>query len=227
MSDQDPCLSRSEPARSGPATGPAREALIERLRRTTAGWHGAVERLPLMASLMAPTVTLDHYRAYLQRMFQVYGALEPPLLDTLDRGLGPHPGLRPNLRPKLPALRVDLEALDLATPPIPPPPRIEGLSQAIGGLYVLEGASLGARVIARHLRRHLGGGAGDPLGPAAFLGHRDDPGGPSVAHAWRRFGAGLEVLAEGGLVDRDLAVAGACLVFEAVHQILAGPPRSA
>lgn len=204
---------------------PQREPLIATLRRATAPQHAAVEALPAMVALMSPAVTWDDYGSYLQRMTRVYGALEPGLLAVLDEGLAPCPDLRPHLRPKLPLLRADLAALGLPAPPIPVPPRIGCLSEAMGGLYVLEGASLGARVIGRHLRRHLPGALGEALEAVAFLGCRDDPQGPSVALAWRQFGASLEALAEGGRIDRESVVAGARAVFERVHRILGADPE--
>jgi heme oxygenase len=175
-----------------------------------------------MAALMAPTVTWDDYRGYLARMTQVYGSLEPGLFATLDEALVGHPCLKPALRPKLPALRADLRALGVPEPPLPPPLRPTGLSEAVGGLYVLEGATLGSRVIARHLRRHLKREGADPLDSSAFLGSGQDSQAPSLSAAWRQLGAALENLREEGRISRDGVVEGARSVFGRVHQILAG-----
>jgi heme oxygenase len=177
-----------------------------------------------MAALMAPTVTWEDYRRYLEWMAQVYGTLEPPLLASLDGALIAQPDLRPAVRPKLPALLRDLAALGIPAPRIAARPDPGGLSETLGGLYVLEGATLGSRVIARHLRRHLQGAAGDPLGSAAFIGLHDDAQGPSVSLAWRQFGDSLDALAERDLIARDRVVAGARAAFAWVYRILAGPP---
>jgi heme oxygenase (biliverdin-IX-beta and delta-forming) len=207
---------------------PRGEPLIVALRHATAERHAAVERLPLMRALMAPTVTCGDYRLYIGRMAQVYGTLEPPLRADLEEGLAGHPDLGPDLRsalsPKLPALLADLAALGLSPRSITVSRRRGDLSRALRGLHVLEGATLGSRVIARHLRRHLGDeGAGDPLGSAAFMGLHDDPQGPSASRAWRQFGDGLDTLAELDLIAPDRVVESAQGVFERVHQILAGP----
>lgn len=199
-----------------------RQPLILELRQATASLHAGVEALPVMAALMAPTVTWDDYHGYLARMTQVYGSLEPGLFATLDEELVGHPSLNPALRPKLPALRADLRALGMPDPPLAPSLRPRGLSEAVGGLYVLEGATLGSRVIARHLRRHLKQERGDPLGPSAFLGPGQDSQAPSLSAAWRQFGALLETLLGEGRISRDGVVEGACGVFGRVHQILAG-----
>lgn len=225
MPSPPPCESVRNPG-PVPSEGALRaEPLIVTLRHATAEGHAAVEQLPIMQALMAPTVTWGDYRLYIERMAPVYGTLEPPLLAGLDAGLAGRPHLRPALRPKLPALLADLDALGLPPPSITTPEGSGDLSCALGGLYVLEGATLGSRVIARHLRRHLGQeGAGDPLGCAAFMGIHDDPEGPSASRAWRQFGNALDTLVELGLIAPDRVVASAQGVFERVHQILAGPP---
>ncbi len=87
------------------------------------------------------------------------------------------------------------------------------LSTAIGGLYCLEGATLGGRVIARHLRRHLG----DPLPAEAFLDFHGD----SASAAWKRFGRALDELAATDLLTRKRVIDGACTVFRAVYNRLA------
>jgi heme oxygenase len=217
---RDPGTPPSDPA-------PRAKPLIVALRHATAERHAAVERLPLMTALMAPTVTWEDYRLYLERMAQVYGTLEPLLLASLDEALAGHPDLMPAVRPKLPALLADLAALGLSPPSITVSRGPGDLSEVLGGLYVLEGATLGSRVIARHLRRHLeNDGAGDPLGSAAFMGLHDDTQGLSASRAWKQFGNGLDALAEQGLIAPDRVIEGARAVFERVHQILAGPPAA-
>ncbi len=203
---------------------PGTEPLIRALRHATADDHVAVECLPVMAALMAPTVTWDDYRRYLERMAQVYGTLEPPLLASLDGALVAQPDPIPAVRPKLPALLRDLAALGIPAPSIAARPDPGGLSETLGGLYVLEGATLGSRVIARHLRRYLQDGAGDPLGSAAFMGLHDDAQGPSASLGWRQFGDSLDALAERELIARDRVVEGARVAFAWVYLILAGPP---
>lgn len=230
MPNAPPSKRLRNPARAPWEGAPGAEPLIVALRHATADRHAAVERLPLMRALMAPTVTWGDYRLYIERMAQVYGTLEPPLLANLDEALAGHPDLRPALRPKLPALLADLAALGSSPPSITVSRRPGDLSRALGGLYVLEGATLGSRVIARHLRRHLGQGgqgAGGPLGSAAFMALHDDPQGPSASRAWREFGDGLDALVELGLIAPDRVIESAQVVFERVHQILAGPPAPA
>lgn len=213
-----------DPGKAPPRPGPETEPRIVALRHATAEDHAAVEGLPVMAALMAPTVTWEDYRRYLERMARVYGTLEPPLLACREAALGPHPDLMPAGRPKLPALLRDLSVLGIPAPRIAARPDPGGLSETLGGLYVLEGAALGSRVIARHRRRHQQDGTGDLLGSAAFMGLHDDAQGPAVSLAWRQFGDSLDALAERDLIARGRVVAGARAAFAWVYRILAGPP---
>ncbi|WP_296808136.1 biliverdin-producing heme oxygenase [Thiocapsa sp.] len=189
-----------------PATS-ARLAIL--LRRATAETHEAVERLPLMTRLTSPTVTREDYLDYLQALAEVYAALEGSLLDALDEEIRNDLGVRP----KLPAI---LE--DLAEQGQPHIPRTStqlapaGSGAALGGLYVLEGATLGGRVIAKHLRRCLG----QALGSTGFL----DFHGEQSSAAWKRFASVLDSLPAHGRMDPAEVVSGARATFMAVHRML-------
>lgn len=188
--------------------------LTRRLKEATAAQHRAVESLPAMASLTSNRVTRDDYRAYLSRIARVYASLEPPLIAALKTALAAHGVAGPEVRPKLPALLADCADEGLAAPQPAPFELPASVSAAAGGLYVLEGATLGGRVIARHLRRHLPGG----LPATHFLDFHGD----AASAAWQAFSAGLDDLAARGLIAPEEAVDGACLVFGDVRRILAG-----
>jgi heme oxygenase len=191
------------------ASTPSRARLATRLREETARTHAAVERLPVMVRLTSADVTREDYLAYLALLAEVYGTLEPGLLACLDAELHQAAGLRC----KLPAILDDL-ATHGRTPTcgalcVPPP---SSLAAALGGLYVLEGATLGGRVILKHLRRHLG----PALGSTVFL----DFHGEQASVAWRRFTAVIDGLADAGRVDAEAVVAGAQATFASVYHIL-------
>jgi len=206
----------------------AATGLIVALRLATAATHQAVELLPGMVRLTGPDPSPADYRRYLRLMARVYGTLEPSLYAALSAPGAPgasaadrrSPGLAAEriaalgLRPKFPALCADLAMHGLAPPAVAPdllsPP---DLNTALGGLYVLEGSTLGGRVVARHLRKHLG----DPLPGATFLDFHGDQ---AVAH-WKRLGLVLDGLAADGLIDPDCVIAGACAVFQEVYTMLA------
>lgn len=196
-------------------------SLIAALRIATAPIHEAVERLPAMVRLTGPDVTLADYRRYLSTMAQVYGTLEPPLYAALGApGRRPAPPAALGLRPKYPVLCADLAAHGL------PPPCLArneqaapGLNTAVGGLYVLEGSTIGGRVVARHLRKCLG----DPLPGGGFLDFHGDQ---ASAH-WKGFGLVLEGLRTDGVVDPEQVIAGACAVFRQVYALLATMDQTA
>ena len=202
------------PYQSGPAPAEQAIPLTRRLKEATAARHRAVEALPAMAALTSQRVTRDDYRAYLARIARVYASLEAPLIEALKAGLAVRGASGPELRPKLPALLADCADEGLAAPRCEPMELPASVSAAAGGLYVLEGATLGGRVIARHLRRHLPGG----LPRARFLDFHGD----TASAAWKAFSAELDALAADGFVAPQEAVDGACLVFEDVRRILAG-----
>jgi heme oxygenase len=191
-----------------PATS-ARLAVL--LRQATAETHQAVERLPLMARLTSPTVTRVDYLDYLHALADVYAALEGSLLDALDEEIRNDLGVRP----KLPAILEDL--VEQGQPHVPRASAQiapTGAGAALGGLYVLEGATLGGRVIAKHLRRCLG----PALGSAGFL----DFHGEHSSAAWKRFASILDSLPAHGRMDPAEVVSGACMTFSVVHRMLEG-----
>ena len=171
-----------------------------------------------MARLTSSEVTLADYRGYLCAISGVYGTLEPALYGALRAGLPPALQLGPprdlGLRPKYPVLLRELHAHDLPVPPAGDGLPVPDLSAALGGLYVLEGATLGGRVIARHLRRYLG----DVIPEGGLL----DFHGEASSAVWKGFGAALDALASDGLIDPDRTVAAALQAFDRVYVSLAG-----
>lgn len=206
--------------------GSAAPPIMRRLREHTAAAHAATEELPLMRDLLVARPTTAGYARYLSTLHAVYLAVEPALYAAL-----PAPTLtRLGIAPKLPALQEDLLALtatskDAAT--LLPDPgvcnSVRGLldcahphraAAALGGLYVLEGATLGGQVIARHLRTHW---ASDAEPPTAFLDFRAaQPG-----HGWRAFGAAVTAWTEQHPDAERAILDGALAIFEMMHAAFA------
>ena len=206
---------------------------MPRLRERTARIHAATEDLPLMRALLAPAADAETYDRYLSALHGVYLAVEPVLYANLSPALLSLLGVRP----KLPALQQDRAALamrldasprTLAALPAPGLPSrmrtaVQDEPAALGGLYVLEGATLGGRVIARRLRQQWGP---DCEMPFAFLEFR----GANPGSEWRRFGNGINLWCArhpDGDAARvgDRVIAGAIAVFELMHEAFrdAGP----
>ena len=193
-----------------PAPGADRAAVraigtLARLRAETRPQHDALERV---VDLLDPTLTLGRYRRWLHVLHGFHAPME--------RAIGAVPGwsalgLDPVERRRLAWLEADLTSLgearagafgECSAVPVP-----ITLSGALGALYVLEGSTLGGRVIARHLEATLGLG---PLRGARFFAGRGERTGPM----WAACRHALERHAEGG-GDVDAMVAGAAGTFAA------------
>jgi heme oxygenase len=155
--------------------------LLQRLKAETRPHHERAERT---VRLMDPGLTLEHYRHHLEALYGFYAPLEARLAPQLA---GLVPELRAAERWKLPLLVEDLrflghDAASLASLPraswLPP---LNGLPEALGCCYVLEGATLGGQLILRHLQRHF---EGIPAGDFAFFRAYGEEVGPM----WKAFG---------------------------------------
>ena len=169
--------------------------LLDRLKAQTRAEHGAMEAA---LDLMRDDLLLADYRRLLELYFGFYAPVEARLAGMLASvALG---GLAFETRRKLPLLRADLAALGgpaaetLAVCNALPP--LHTLAQAMGCLYVLEGATLGGMVIGRHVQRTLG--LTPDCGARFFHGS-----GARTAEMWRTFRAALAEFA----ADADAAVA--------------------
>jgi len=225
------CPTARQPALTAaaiPETASAQSAaapLMRRLRAHTAPVHAATEALPLMRRVLTAHPTAAGYRGYLAALHRVYLDVEPALYAVVPASLLDALGVAP----KLPALHQDLLALADAAPGAGPPLPTRGdgtamrrlldhpdrprIATALGGLYVLEGATLGGQVIARHLRAHWPAGQALPTG---FLERRrSHPGG------WRDFGAALERWAARHPGSDHAILDGALGVFSLMHAALA------
>jgi heme oxygenase (biliverdin-IX-beta and delta-forming) len=177
------------------------------LREATYAVH---QRLESSLRLTAPDLTRNEYLQTLGCFFSTYLALESelekhaPLLHEV--------GIDWQERRKVPLLQRDLEALGQAdahgvrlTSRAEVPP-LETLPQAMGCLYVLEGATLGGTLISANLRRVLG--IGPESGGAFFASY-----GGAVQIQWQRFCVALEKSLS-DVHGRQQAAASAIATFE-------------
>lgn len=141
--------------------------LAEALRGATRAAHEALERQPLLAPLLQPTVTLAEYARALAALYAPQAALEARVARWAPAEDFP---------PRLSDLAADLAALGVAPLPLAGvPPCARTAAEGVGILYVLEGSNLGSAVLARHLAAHLPAGT-----PLAFFGGADEK-------RWQRF----------------------------------------
>jgi heme oxygenase len=147
------------------APGADGESLISGLRAATRSAH---QRLEAALPLTDPGLTIDAYRVIVEAFHGFYAPLEAGLAKMATMS----PGFPADGRQKLGRLRSDLRALGAsgasvdALPRCPAIPALLTPGAAFGCLYVVEGATLGGRVIVRKLRDHLGLG---PMTGAAFF----------------------------------------------------------
>ena len=139
------------------------------LKAGTQALHYQLDHQSVMQRLVATDITLAEYAALLQRMWHCYRVVEA----ALDAFALAYPALAhwadPAVYRRTPDIERDLHALQSPLPqgnpahtsttfrarPLPVL-AVSSAAQAAGCLYVLGGARMGARVIERSLRHHLG-----------------------------------------------------------------------
>jgi heme oxygenase (biliverdin-IX-beta and delta-forming) len=160
----DPVITQG--ASAGDAQPVASPSILSRLRSETRAEHEAVERV---LDLMDAALTCESYRARLQQFYGFYAPLEAALQARgqwrASDEAGPSmlaPGTRAALVSRLNKtahLRQDLHALGVMADDLPlcsDLPALETQAEVLGCLYVLEGATLGGRMITGHIQATLG-----------------------------------------------------------------------
>jgi heme oxygenase len=181
----------------------ARRSILERLKLETAAEHAAIEGA---TGVMEPGLTLEGYRAYLERTLGFYQGVEQQLRQL---GVWPALSLPADEREKLPLLAEDIVLLGNIEPAsirvCNAPPLFASTAEAIGGAYVLEGSTLGGRVISRHVQSLFGADV-----PRSFL----ECYGAETGARWQSFRAALSRFASSRELE-DRVIAGARETFGA------------
>jgi heme oxygenase len=185
-------------------------SIHDQLRRATSDQHHRLDRG--LAYLLSERLSTDRYVDFLAGLFGFYVPFEDMLADR-EAAFQPL-GLRLIRRAAL--LKRDLSVFDRAPDQIPrctEMPALTSVGYVAGAVYVVEGASLGGRVIARTLMQRFGIGRANG---GAFL----TADGAQTAVRWKRV---LTWLAErSGTPDvHNQIVGGACLTFAALIRWLA------
>ena len=131
----------------------APSTILTRLRLETRDEHDAVERV---LDLMGPALTREIYCQRLVQFYGFYGPLEAalhvrcaaPYLQTLVPRLDKTSLLRQDLH----YLGVSTDALALCRDL----PSVDSQAEILGCLYVMEGATLGGRMITQHIQATYG-----------------------------------------------------------------------
>lgn len=174
----------------------------QRLRAETQDAHQALEqRLPLTRR-----ADLETYRDHLRFLLSFHAPLEQEL-----RSVGGLEDRVPDLerRWKTPRLKRDLAASgEVRRAPLRLLPGTTTIAEAMGALYVLEGATLGARQVLQDLRQQ--GVLPGPVGSEYLTCYGADHGA-----MWRSFCLALDEI-EGA--DADIAIDAARSTFEALTE---------
>jgi heme oxygenase len=137
-------------------------SILTRLRAETREAHKDLERI---LDLTGSAMTRDAYRRRIGQYYGFYNPLEAALrmrCALRDDHTGAVSSLRVTLDPRLhktPLLLEDLHHLEVSIDALPEChdlPPLETFADILGCLYVLEGATLGGRMIAQHLHATLG-----------------------------------------------------------------------
>ena len=129
-----------------PRDSPACTGLRDTLRHATAAAHRALEATALMGSVSAGVPSRETYVAYLLGHWRVHAGLEPALAARLPATWASGRLLKTTW------LQDDLRALGQPLHAAPAPAcAIGSQAQALGVMYVLEGATLGLSVVTRRL----------------------------------------------------------------------------
>ena len=128
---------------------------LQTLRSRTAACHHALEQSPLSIALLSDTVSADHYTAYLKKLYGFICGFENNVFSQLPSFL---PDIE--LRKKAHLIASDLLFHHQNTQDIAVLPeaffktRYPTKAAAWGGMYVLEGSTLGGQIIKRHLQKN-------------------------------------------------------------------------
>lgn len=157
--------------------------VLAALRKATAHIHQELEgELDAIARLSS----LADRRSLLNRYYSMHSSAE----QAMGPWIGDLPGLDYPVRRRTPLLARDLTELAISLPQIPAHPVTVGsAAEALGLMYVMEGSSLGGRMI----RKAIAARQTDLTG-LGFL----DPYGARTGDRWREF---LEVLEREGAAD--------------------------
>lgn len=130
---------------------------LEKLRNHTAPMHEALEQNSYSTALMSNSVTVEDYRNYLEKMYGFLISFEDVVFPMVRH-------IFPDIEEKQKAdlLADDITKLggNISEIPVFNRARMAGMyadiASALGGLYVMEGSTLGGMVINNHLVKYIG-----------------------------------------------------------------------
>lgn len=180
---------------------------LEKLRTTTAESHKSLEALPISMSIMNPKVSKQEYGLYLTLMYDVVNDIEANLFPQVS-------GIITDIeeRKKTQLLENDLQYLDTPksgfTFPVTGNKEEISLPFALGIVYVIEGSTLGGRVILKNISGVLG--YDEANGAQYFSGY-----GNTTGSHWKNFLAQFSAYAASCGCEDEI-IAGAEYAYNAI-----------
>jgi heme oxygenase len=184
-----------------PQTGGA-PLLSAQIKQATAAAHRDLEHLMDLPSRLRSRAA---YIACLQQFAETLAPIEAALVSFNEWESF---GIDIHHRMRLPALHADLADLGAPLPPHAGRARkiFASFAQALGGLYVTEGATLGGQFIAKAITAALGPQTAGKI--AFFHGH-----GPQNGPMWNRLRAAIDAYGETHPLHRQAVTDGALKTF--------------
>ncbi|WP_342087817.1 biliverdin-producing heme oxygenase [Dyadobacter sp. OTU695] len=155
------------------------ELFFKRLRQETAESHQKLENNPLSEAILAPSVSVKDYQSYLAALFGVTIACEDQVFPAIS-----HIITDLSARYKSRLIIDDLLATGLTEAEIDALPihrfEFSSVAEALGIMYVLEGSTLGGRILYKHI--HEVHGFTPESGASYFWGY-----GAQTGNLWKSF----------------------------------------
>lgn len=179
--------------------------ILKKLREATAENHTSLEETELLLNFRNKTITIETYTCILKKFYGFYLVVEKQLnqFSEISTFLKDYPERR-----KTKTLSDDLTLLQSDIGSIPPAtdtPNLSCLSHAFGCLYVLEGSTLGGRIISKVLKETIG--IDSTNGGKYFNGY-----GENTGTRWKFFCEALTSYSDRSKED-DLIICGANETF--------------
>lgn len=122
------------------------------LKEQTSDLHDLVEQKLMSDKIMDKSFSVDDYKMVITKNYQFLKHFESIVFKSLSQETAGKLGLQN--RAKLKFLESDMQSLGLETKYSAESPTIKSEAEALGILYVMEGATLGGNIIARNLAKN-------------------------------------------------------------------------
>lgn len=195
-----------------------RDRFLGELRKKTSDYHNKLEETALSKVIMSEQVTLESYIDYLTAMYIFTKPFEETYFPLVENTFTNLPERRRTELLKADLLKLgwlpsELESLDFVS-------FTDGISkeEAVGAMYVMEGSSLGGRVIFKHIHKTLG--LSEDTGASYFFGH-----GTGTGKSWTTFLDELWQFA--GAHDQEKICDGAVKTFRDMYTLFSGQEKYA